>query len=431
MRMTITGVALVCWSALIASAQPPGSQPAQTEADEYTSYELLAPERQQFRILYDVTATTPGARFYFNTIRKGSEATDERVTDLANGAELPFAVVAGSEARTTGHPAADLDTNYIKVSLPRAVPADGEVRIRIDKTYKDPKSYYREGDTIVFARTLGIKRNKVVLPAGYELVACNMPAQVFPEADGRIAISFFNANPDPVSLVVKARPLPPRATPGAAASAASFAGESPAPPTSRAEPGVSLAEAAATLASERALQDREIVYFLQQPDTHAFDLYHDYTERREGTAVYLNVVRAGSRVSKPSARVLDTGETLRTEILRGDEITRANLDIGETVTGSTEVVVIRFAPVVKGQSVRLRIAETYTDPARYGLVGEHLVWNRSFGRPRNAMVLPAGWYLVASAIPATVSLTDDGRVRLDFINARPDEIDVLVKARRR
>ena len=27
--------------------------------------------------------------------------------------------------------------------------------------------------------------------------------------------------------------------------------------------------------SERAHQDREIVYFLQPPETHAFDLYHD------------------------------------------------------------------------------------------------------------------------------------------------------------
>ena len=47
-----------------------------------------------FRILYDVTATTPGARFYYNTIRKGSEASDERVIDLATGALLPFEVVS-------------------------------------------------------------------------------------------------------------------------------------------------------------------------------------------------------------------------------------------------------------------------------------------------------------------------------------------------
>ena len=29
---------------------------------------------------------------------------------------------------------------------------------------------------------------------------------------------------------------------------------------------------------ERAHQDRDIVYFLQQPETHSFDLYHDYSE---------------------------------------------------------------------------------------------------------------------------------------------------------
>ena len=33
---------------------------------------------------------------------------------------------------------------------------------------------------------------------------------------------------------------------------------------------------------ERAHQDREIVYLLQQPETHAFSLYHDYTESRPG-----------------------------------------------------------------------------------------------------------------------------------------------------
>ena len=35
------------------------------------------------------------------------------------------------------------------------------------------------------------------------------------------------------------------------------------------------------------------------------------------------------------------------------------------------------------------------------------------------------------SIPATVSTLPDGRVRLDFINPRPDEINVLITARRR
>ena len=95
------------------------------------------------------------------------------------------------------------------------------------------------------------------------------------------------------------------------------------------------------------------------------------------------------------------------------------------------VVVFHFAPVKAGESVRLRMSETYTDSARYTLVGDELVWDRSFGRPANAVVLPAGWLLTNSSIPATVSTLPDGRVRLDFVNPRPDEIAVLITARRR
>jgi len=183
--------------------------------------------------------------------------------------------------------------------------------------------------------------------------------------------------------------------------------------------------------AERAHQDREIVYFLREPDTHAFDLYHDYTETREGMDRYINVVRQGSTVANPGARILDTGEELKPEILKGEAITAARLDIGEPVRPDSEIVLIRFPPVARGASVRLRISETYTDPARYKMEGDELVWDRSFGRPRNAVVLPAGWMLTASSIPATVSLTEDGRIRLDFVNPRPDEIAVLIKAKKR
>jgi len=183
--------------------------------------------------------------------------------------------------------------------------------------------------------------------------------------------------------------------------------------------------------AERAHQDREIVYFLREPDTHAFDLYHDYTETREGMDRYINVVRQGSTVANPGARILDTGEELKPEILKGEAITAARLDIGEPVRPDSEIVLIRFPPVARGASVRLRISETYTDPARYKMEGDELVWDRSFGRPRNAVVLPAGWMLTASAIPATITMTEDGRIRLDFVNPRPDEIAVLIKARRR
>ena len=196
-------------------------------------------------------------------------------------------------------------------------------------------------------------------------------------------------------------------------------------------PLASAQQSRAARLTERAIQTRDIVYFLRQPETHAFDLYHDYTETREGANRYLNVVRAGSTVSNPKAYILDTGEQLTTRFLKGAEITRAAIDIGEEVKPETELVVIPFPAVKKGQSVRLRISETYTDSVRYRVEGDELVWDRSFGRPTNAVVLPDGWYLTHSAVPATVSLTSDGRVRLDFVNPRLDEIAVLIVARRR
>jgi len=178
------------------------------EDDEYTLYELLAPDSAQFHILFEVTAITPGATVYFNPIRKGSVASGESVRDPATAQPLVFEVVSGEEARKSGLPEADLATDYIRVHLPRPVPPEGGIRLLIEKTYKDPESYKRDGaDRIVFARTLGIRRNAIVLPAGYELIGCNYPAQVLPGPDGRIKVSFLHPGPQAVPLVLTARRL--------------------------------------------------------------------------------------------------------------------------------------------------------------------------------------------------------------------------------
>jgi hypothetical protein len=399
MRSVVLGVSLTVVLATGAAGQSP-----QTESDAYTRYELLAPGSAKFRIIYEVTATTPGATYYFNPIRKGSVASNESVFDRATGKPLQFDVVGAAVAQAGGVRNRDTSQTYIRVKLARPVPADGgEARVLIDKTYEDTTSYFMRGDTLVFTRPLGIKRNAIVLPAGYEIISSNFPSQVLQEADGRIGISFWNASPAEAPVTLRARP------------------------SKRLGPAMS---SVAKRLDERAHQNREIVYFLQQPETHAFDLYHDYTESRAGTSTYINEVRGGSTVSKPSARNLDTGEELKWEILKGDAITRANLNVAN-VTPQSEIVVFRFAPVKGGESIRIRMFETYTDTARYKLNGDELVWDRSFGRPANAVVLPAGWVLTNSAIPATVSTMADGRVRLDFINPRPDEIATLITARRR
>jgi hypothetical protein len=395
---------------------------AQTEADEYTRYELLAPETASFRIYYEVSATTAGAKYFYNPIRKGSAASEESVFDAMLGTPLHFEVVSGAEARKDALMAdADLDTQYIKVTLARPVPDHGRGRIIIVKTYKDPKSYYSEDKGIVFNRPLGVKRNKIVLPSGFEVVGLTVPSQILTEKDGRIAVSFLHAGSGEAPLILHAAKDAQTASaslPKALTALRSW--ESP-----------YQGETEEQRLAERAHQDRDIVYFLQQPETHAFSLYHDYTESRAGVNGYANIVREGSVASHPSASVLDTGEQLKTVEMSGAELTASKINVGEPVPPSARVVVIPFAAIRNGQTLRLRIAETYTAPVSYKLEADELIFDRSFGRPRNAVVLPSGWYCTFSAAPATVTQLPDGRVRLDYWDDRPEAVDVLLKAKRR
>jgi hypothetical protein len=407
---------------LLLAAPLAAQRPGQTQQDEYSRYELLGPDTASFAIVYEVSATTAGAISWFNPIRKGSVASDESVIDMSTGQPLKFEQVKGAEARATGLPTADLDTDYIRVHLARPVPADGgQARVRVIKTYKDPLSYYREGDTIVFKRGLGIRRNVVVLPAGYQLTECNVPSQVLSLPDGRVQISFMHQAPGEAALLMKAKPGAQTGDVAKAHRLTDARSWEPPPaqgPTERAR------------LTERAHQDRDIVYFLQPPETSSFSLYHDYTESREGTDKYLNVVRTGSKVSNPSGKILDTGEVMKVDVLTGAQMKAAGIDAGaEEIAPDQQVVVFRFPAIKKGESRRFRMSETYTAPQSYHLDGDDLVFDRSFGRPRNSVVLPRGWYLTALSIPAVVRQTADGLTRVDFVNGRPDSIDVLIKAR--
>jgi len=409
--------------ACIVAVRGLAAESSQTEQDEYTQYELLGPDSASFKIVYEVTATTPGTKLFFNPIRKGSVARDEAVFDMMTGAPLQFEQVSGAEAKASGLADADPASDYIRVHLARPVAPDGgQARIRIIKTYNDPKSYRRENDGIVFDRPLSIRRNAIVLPSGYLLIECNVPSQILPAPDGRTRVSFMHQAPGPALLIMKAKP-------GAAIGDVAKPKSATTVPSSEIPPSQGPAERERL--SERAHQDRDIVYFLQEPETHSFALYHDYTESREGTDKYLNVVRTGSKVSNPSGKILDTGEALKVEVMTGAELKPAKIDPGEEKIGpEQEVVVFRFSPSKKGQSIRLRMSETYTAPESYRLDGDELVFDRTLSRPRNSVILPRGWYLTALAIPGLVRQTPDGLTRIDFVNGRPDSIAVLLKGKK-
>jgi hypothetical protein len=394
---------------LALNAAVPHAQPGEQVQDEYAVYELLAPDSASFRTIYEVSVTTPGAKSFFDGLGSGLSFADGRgdgVIDVMTGAPLKFA----------------RESNGLRVELARPVPSGGgQARLRITTTYRDSKSYRRDGNEIVFERAIPIRRAAFVLPVGYALVACNVPGQIAAEPDGRIRVSFMHQAPGPAALVLRAAsgaPSGDAAKPRPLTDARSWE----APPSQGPPERARLAE--------RAHQDRDIVYFLQDPSTNAFSLYHDYTESREGVDKYLNVVRPGSTVSRPSAKILDTGEALTGEIVTGAQLKAAGIDAGaDEIAADQQVVVTTFAPVKKGHSIRLRLAETYTAPQSYRLEGDELVFERSLGRPRNSVVLPRGWYLTALSIPAVVRQTPDG-TRVDFVNGRPDAIDVLMKGKR-
>ncbi|MGB8129332.1 MAG: hypothetical protein WCG81_06035, partial [Candidatus Angelobacter sp.] len=164
----------------------------------------------QFAITYDVTTTREGAQFFFNPLRPGSVATKERVIERSSGKELNFKTVNGKDAKATGLVSPDTSdqAEFIKVHLPGPVPKGGETRIRIFKTYTDAPSYTVADGKLVFTRPLGIKRNVVLLPKGWELVECESPGIVSTDVDGRIGVSFLNDRDDQLPVKIVARRLP-------------------------------------------------------------------------------------------------------------------------------------------------------------------------------------------------------------------------------
>jgi hypothetical protein len=178
--------------------------------DDFTLYDLLSPESHQFAIVYDVTEAREGVELFFNPIRPGSTASNERVLSRATGNPLPFEVVSGKVAKATGlvSPKTADDEQFIRVHLGAPVPKGGETRIRILKTYTDAASYFVKDGQLVFTRPLGIKRNVVLLPKGFELIECASPGIVSTDADGRVRVSFLNDRDDQLPVKIVARRLP-------------------------------------------------------------------------------------------------------------------------------------------------------------------------------------------------------------------------------
>src|SRR5215467_15589490 len=197
-----------------------------------------------------------------------------------------------------------------------------------------------------------------------------------------------------------------------------------------------LALAAAAVAQDesfhRAEQDREISYWLLEPSTHQFRISHDFTVTRAGQKSVHSFVRKGSVVS-PDAKMmdLDTGKPLKTSTVSGKEVNALGYYPEPVDPESVVVQGDLERPVGEGQSTRVRVQETYTDPVGYVVQDGELVWTRTLGRPLNYVTLPAGWMLTSVNTPAVISLDEEGRVKLRFTNIRNGDLSIVIKARKR
>ena len=181
----------------------------------------------------------------------------------------------------------------------------------------------------------------------------------------------------------------------------------------------------------RAEQDREIHYWLLEPDSHQFRISHDFTVSKPGQKYVHSFVRKGSVVTKSIVIDLNTGKELKTYNVTGKSVNALGYYPAPSDPEGVVVQADLDHALAEGESVRVRVIETYTDPVGYRMEGGELVWDRTLGRPFNDVALPASWMLTSVSVPAIVSLDSEGRVLCRFTNTRNDEIHVVLKARHR
>jgi len=182
----------------------------------------------------------------------------------------------------------------------------------------------------------------------------------------------------------------------------------------------------------RASQDREISYWLLEPESHQFRISHDFNVSRSGQKYVHSFVRSGSVVASGSKMFdLDRGVELKTYTVKGSEVNALHYYPNPTEPDSVVVQGDLDHPLGEGETVRIRVEETYTDPVGYTESNGELVWKRTLGRPMNRVTLPAGWMLTSVNVPAVITLDDQQRTTLRFVNPRNDELNITIKAKRR
>lgn len=170
-------------------------------------------------------------------------------------------------------------------------------------------------------------------------------------------------------------------------------------------------------------------YNLLDPASHQFHIVYFLNQRRPGATSLLNQTRSGSAGSDIAVRDPQTGQPLKFEYKTGAELAAA----GEPGRLAAEEHYIRAflpRPVPEGGEGRVRIEKTYLDEKSYFTEGADIVFDRSLGIGRNAIVLPAGYSVVSSSVAGQVMARADGRLKIAFENVNTYAAAVVIRGRK-
>jgi hypothetical protein len=347
--------------------------------DAYTEYALLEPDSQAFRIRFLPEETRAGATEIVNATRGGSAGSDIEVFDPRSGQPIKFTYEVSPQ---------NPDDHAIRAPLPIPVPEGGIGRVLILKTYKDPRTYMKNGEDIVWVRALSGYRLGVFLPKGFAFISSNVAAQLSTAADGRLKLAFANPSGQSNPVTIHARKT-------TAAFAAASGGAD---------------------ATDMFFDDVKTLYDLGAPGTGSIRVEQTYTDYRKGDSAKLD-----------SLAYLPLTDLAVTDLDTAKKLPLAGASAG------AKVAKLEVPIATDTQSAHLRITGTLADKG-YRLDPKDagaLVFDRGLRGLRNTVLLPDGWDVSAVSQSATIG-TYQGRAFVALINLNAEnQYRVVIRARKR
>jgi hypothetical protein len=339
--------------------------------DAYTEYEILKPGSEEFRIKFLPEETRVGATELVNATRGGSEGSGVEVYDPRTGKPLTF---------TYQQEGNDPENHAIHAKLPIPVPQGGVGRVLIYKTYKDPRTYMMHGDDVVWVRSLSGYRLGVLLPKGFAFISSNVAAQLTTSASGQLRLAFANPSGQSNPVTIHARKttavFQPRAD------------------------------------TDMFFDDVKTLYDLETPESGRVKVEQSYSDYRRGSRAQIDTL-ANLPLQELKVIDLDTGKQFST-----------------AKDGAATFVKLELPITDDKQSAHIKITGAFRDPG-YKMLGDELIFDRTFYGLRNTVILPAGWEVSAVSQSGTIG-TYEGRTFVAFINLNGENnYRVTIRARKR